>query len=57
MDGVFVTFSHRKQTHLLSQIPYEEIPREAVKLGKRKSKGEYDDQATLRGRTFVPERY
>jgi polyphosphate kinase 2 len=43
--------------HLLSLIPYEEVPHQTVKLGKRKSKGEYDDQATLRGRTFVPEKY
>ena len=43
--------------HLLSLIPYEEAPREKVKLPKRSSKGEYDDQATLAGRHFVPERY
>jgi polyphosphate kinase 2 len=43
--------------HLLKLIPYEEVPREKVKLPKRSGKGEYDDQATLKGRTFVPERY
>jgi polyphosphate kinase 2 len=43
--------------HLLSLIPYKEVPRDNVKLPKRASKGEYDDQATLEGRTFVPERY
>jgi polyphosphate kinase 2 len=43
--------------HLLSLIPYKEVPREKVKLPKRSLKGEYDDQATLEGRTFVPERY
>jgi polyphosphate kinase 2 len=43
--------------HLLSLIPYEEVPREKVKLPKRSDKGEYDDQATLRGRNFVPEKY
>jgi len=43
--------------HLLSLIPYQEVPREKVKLPKRSFKGEYDDQATLKGRTFVPERY
>ncbi len=43
--------------HLLSLIPYEEVPREDVKLPKRSKTGEYDDTATLRGRRFVPERY
>jgi hypothetical protein len=38
-------------------IPYKEMPRDKVKLPKRSSKGEYDDQATLKGRTFVPEKY
>ena len=31
--------------------------REKIKLPKRSNKGEYDDQATLEGRTFVPEKY
>jgi polyphosphate kinase 2 len=44
-------------SHLLSLIPYEQVPREKVKLPKRSSKGKYDDQATLEGRRFVPERY
>ena len=44
-------------SHLLSQIPYEETPREKVKLGKRSMKGGYDDQATLAGRRFIPEKY
>jgi polyphosphate kinase 2 len=43
--------------HLLKLIPYEDVPREKVKLPKRSGKGEYDDQATLAGRCFVPERY
>jgi polyphosphate kinase 2 len=43
--------------HLLSLIPYKEVRREKVKLPKRSSKGEYDDQATLAGRTFVPDKY
>jgi polyphosphate kinase 2 len=43
--------------HLLSLIPYKEVFRDKVKLPKRSNKGEYDDQATLKGRTFVPERY
>jgi polyphosphate kinase 2 len=44
-------------SHLLRLIPYKERPREKVKLPKRKAKGAYDDQATLAGRTFVPEEY
>jgi polyphosphate kinase 2 len=43
--------------HLLSLIPYEDVPRKKVKLPKRSSKGKYDDQATLAGRKFVPEKY
>lgn len=43
--------------HILSLIPYEEVPREKVKLPARSDKGEYDDQETLAGRRFVPERY
>ena len=41
--------------HLLSLIPYKKVPREKVKLPKRSNKGKYDDQATLKGRRFVPE--
>jgi polyphosphate kinase 2 (PPK2 family) len=43
--------------HLLSLIPYEEVPREKVKMPKRSSKGAYDDQATIKARRFVPEKY
>jgi len=42
---------------VLDLIPYKKAPREKVKLPKRSTKGEYDDQATLQGRTFVPEKY
>jgi polyphosphate kinase 2 len=42
-------------SHLLRLIPYEKAPREEVKLPRRSDKGEYDDQSTLKGRTFVPE--
>jgi polyphosphate kinase len=44
-------------SHLLSLIPYEQAPRKKVKLPKRLQKGAYDDQATLKGRRFVPEKY
>jgi polyphosphate kinase 2 len=43
--------------HLLSQINYEELPREKIKLPKRSMKNAYDDQAPLRRRKMVPERY
>jgi hypothetical protein len=43
--------------HLLSRIPYENVPRGKVKLPARSEKGEYDDQATLKGRNFVPDTY
>ena len=44
-------------SHLLRSIPYEEVRRDKVKLPKRSHDGKYDDQATLEGRNFVPERY
>jgi len=43
--------------HILSLIPYKKIPRPKVKLPKRENKNEYDDQASLKGRHFVAERY
>jgi polyphosphate kinase 2 len=43
--------------HLLSLIPYKEVPREKIKLPKRSNKGAYDDQVTLKRRRFVPEKY
>jgi polyphosphate kinase 2 len=43
--------------HFLDQIPYKRVGRETVKLPERSKKGRYDDQATLRGRKFVQERY
>lgn len=44
-------------SHLLSLIPYKRVPRKTVKLPKRSTTGAYDDQATLQGRRFVPERF
>ena len=43
--------------HLLTLIPYKKVPREKVKLPKRSKEGAYDDQATLKGRRFVPDKY
>ena len=44
-------------SHLLTAIPYGKAPREKVKLPKRKNKNAYDDQAPLKKRRFVPEKY
>ncbi len=41
-------------SHLLSVIPWESVRREKIKLPKRSNKGAYDDQASLKGRRFVP---
>jgi polyphosphate kinase 2 (PPK2 family) len=43
--------------HLLSLIPHKKLTRPELKLSKRSMKGAYDDQATLKGRKFVPEKY
>jgi polyphosphate kinase 2 len=43
--------------HLLNLIPYKKIPRQKVKMPKRSMKGAYDDEASLKDRRFVPERY
>ena len=43
--------------HLLSLIPYREAPRPDIKLPKRSKKEAYDDEASLNGRRFVPEKY
>ena len=44
-------------SYLLDLIPYKEVPREKVKLPRRTDQGAYDDQVTLKGRRFVPEKY
>jgi polyphosphate kinase 2 len=43
--------------HILNLIPYKKVPREKVKLPKRSMKGAYDDEAPLKGRKFVAEKY
>jgi polyphosphate kinase 2 len=43
--------------HLLNLVPYEDVSRDKVKLPARSDKEEYDEQATLKGRNFVPEIY
>jgi polyphosphate kinase len=44
-------------SHILKLIPYEKVSRAKVKLPKRSDKRKYDDQASLKGMKFVPERY
>jgi polyphosphate kinase len=44
-------------SHLLGLISYKQVRRKKVKIPKRSTKGGYDDQATLKGRRFVPESY
>jgi polyphosphate kinase 2 len=43
--------------HILKVIPYKTLPRDKVKLPKRWKQHRYDDQAPLKGRRFVPEKY
>jgi polyphosphate kinase len=43
--------------HILKLIPYKKVPRAPIRLPARSMKGAYDDQATIRNRKFVPERY
>ena len=44
-------------SHILQTIPYKKVKRAKVKLPTRSDKGRYDDQATLKGRHFVQERF
>jgi len=43
--------------HLLSLFSYRKVPHEKVELPKRKTKDAYDDEAPLKGRHFVREKY
>jgi polyphosphate kinase len=42
---------------ILEIIPYKKVSRHKVKLPKRSTKNKYDDQASLRGRNFVREKF
>jgi polyphosphate kinase 2 len=44
-------------SHLLSLIPYKDPQLAEVKLGKRNMKEKYDDEAALKGRRFIPEKF
>jgi polyphosphate kinase len=43
--------------HILDLLPYKKVPREKIKLPERSMKHAYDDQATLKKRRFVAEKY
>jgi polyphosphate kinase 2 len=44
-------------SHILKTIPYKKVAHDKVELPKRSNKGRYDDQASLKGKKFVEERY
>jgi polyphosphate kinase 2 len=44
-------------SHLLGQIPYKKLPRQSIKLPIRSKKGAYDDNASMKGRNYVPAKY
>lgn len=42
---------------LLSQIPYEPVPRDEVRLPKRSKKHAYDDATPMADRRWISEKY
>lgn len=44
-------------SHFLSLFPYQEIPRSQVKLPDRSDKHSYDDEATIKTRRWIPQKY
>jgi len=43
--------------HILGLIPHKKVKREKIKLPDRSMKDAYDDEASLKKRKFVPEKY
>jgi polyphosphate kinase 2 len=43
--------------HVLNLIPHKKTARDKIKLPKRSKKGAYDDQASLKRRNCVPDKY
>jgi polyphosphate kinase len=43
--------------HILSMVPYKKLKHTKVQLPERLKKGEYNDQASIKRRRFVKERY
>ena len=44
-------------THLLEQIPYKKLKRPKIELPDRSKKHAYDDQKSIAGRRWIPERH
>ena len=44
-------------SHFLSLIPYEAPKRDKIKLPTRDKKGAYDDEATIRDRRWIEEKF
>ena len=44
-------------SYILSLIPYKKIKHKKIKLPKRSNKGKYDDLASMKGISVVPEKY
>jgi polyphosphate kinase 2 len=44
-------------SHLLTQIPYKDLPHRKVQLPKRSKEHAYDDSKSIAERSFVPEQY
>ena len=44
-------------SHLLSQIPYKDLPHEKIDLGNRSKRGAYDDEAFIERFGTIPEKY
>jgi polyphosphate kinase len=44
-------------SHLLSLIPYEAPKRDKIKLPNRDKRGAYDDEATIKDRRWIEEKF
>ena len=44
-------------SHFLRQFPYEAPKRDKIKLPARDNKNAYDDEATIKNRRWIDERY
>ncbi len=43
--------------HLLDQIPYKDVTKKQIRLGKRNVKDSYDERDSIADRRFIPSRY
>ncbi|MCR9104427.1 MAG: polyphosphate kinase 2 [Gammaproteobacteria bacterium] len=44
-------------SHLLAQVPYEPVERQAIAMPARDETHAYDDQASMEGRRYVPQKF